>query len=677
MRKNMKKTARATALALASLLCLGACGKQPVDPSSDVSQQTSGSSVVEESTQQEEVKNYWDMLYDVSDTSELPDWEGDTLEITIWNASGTDVMAGVIPESDVVFKELERVTGVKVNVEDSFGNGGNSIDAKLPMVIGTDNLPTIIMGYGIDAQMAELYENGYLADLTEYYENGDLNQLVDRAPMDVFDNYFYSFCRDEAGKYYRLPANLERKQLGTVYVQEGFAPDIFDAEYYTTKANTPTSDLGLTGIHAFMVRDDILKALYPDALTYADIQDIWVANGTFTEEEIFHVNLQSREEFFDFLREVKKLVDTGDYVGVDGRPMEVTYGANSEADNWSLGVYWQSLLGSNVDYFGVVNKQAADESEVVEYGFKTDAFVQHLKDLNQLVREDVIAENSFIDNAATELEKINNLHYAVTYVKDMPSIAKNAGSEIGYTPIWVNVPFDPKYGGVSTVSFQTYMGIFKDTLSDEELDQLIHAINYMNSTVWANCVWYGPASAGLFTVDADGNRTYVNEDLAKNVINQEDNGAAAKYGIGFGRPADNLFNSLPRGICHEFLDPNYLAMGSKERNANDARAQFNPGQLEGRNQIEATVYVNKPVTMYSTAMSNVEGLKKFWDVRNAWEGMLKKVFVAETDAEFEKTYNEAVKFAEDNGLTDETLKEYNDWFVEVNRDKLQAAGIIK
>lgn len=677
MRKNMKKTTRATALALASLLCFGACGKQPVGTSQDASQQSSTSTTVEESTQQEDVaKNYWDMLYEVSDTSELPDWEGDTLEITIWNASGSDALSGVIPESDVVYKELERVTGVKINVEDSFGNGGNSIDAKLPMVVGTNNLPTIIMGYGIDSQLADLFENGYLADLTEYYENGDLNQLTDRAPMDVFDNYFYSYCRDENDKYYLLPANLERKQLATVYVNEGFEPDVFDSEFYTTKGVTPTSNVGLTGVHALMVRDDILQALYPDALTYAELQERWVANGAFTEEEIYHVNLQSKEEFFEFLRNVKELIDTGDYVGTDGRPMEVTYGANSEADNWNLGVYWRQYVGFGGDYFGIVNKKAKDESDVVKFTFKTDEFVQHLKDMNQLVREDIIAQNSFIDNAATELEKINNLHYAVTYCKDMPNIAKQAGSEISYTPIWPNIPINEQYGGVSTVKFTNYMGIFKDTLSDEELDQLIHAINYIHSELWANCMWYGPASAGLFTVDADGNRTYVNEDLANSVVKKEDNGARAKYGIGHGLTQDDIFNSVPKGICFELLDPNYLAMGG-ERNVNDAIVQFNPGQIKGKRNLDTYIYVNKAVTLYSTALSNVEGLKTFWDVRNAWEGMLKKAFVAATDEEFEKCYNDAVKFAEDNGLTDETLKEYNDWFVEANRDKLQGAGIIK
>lgn len=680
MRKNMKKATRATALALASVLCLGACG-QPANSSTGESQQTSTSSVVETSTQQADAaKNYWEMLSEVSDTSELPDWEGDTLEITIWNASGTDAMTGAIPESDVVYKELERVTGVKINVEDSFGNGGNNIDAKLPMVIGTGNLPNIIMGYDIDKQLAELFENGYLADLSEYYENDTFEQLTDRVPLDVFGTYVYSQCKDEDGNYYLLPCNLEQNPLATIYLQTGFTPDIFNPEYYSTKANIPKTVTGKNGQHAFMVRDDILQALYPDALTYAEIQEKWVANGTFTEEEIYHVNIESREAFYDFLRDIKELVDTGDYVGLDGKPMEVTYGANSEADNWNLGVYWPSLMGTDWDYFGTVNKKAADESDVVKYTFKTDAFTQHLKDMNQLIREDIIAQNSFIDNAATELEKINNFHYAVTYVQDMPQKVEAAGFDIGYTPIWLNIPFDEQYGGVGTVKFSTYMGIFKDTLSDEELDQLVHAINYINSPVWAKCVYYGPASAGLFTEDADGKRTYVHEELTKCMVLGEDNGAAAKYGLAKAAKAitsDDLFNSVPAGVCFTFFEPSYLAKGDGERLPNNAKDQFNPGHLEGQSVNDVRIFVDQPVTLYSTAAKNVEGLASFWTVRNAWEGLLKKAFVAESDAEFEKCYNEAVKFAEDNGLTDETLKQYNDWFVEANRAKLKAAGIIK
>ena len=680
MKKNMKKTARVTSLVMASLLCLSACGKQPAGNSSDDVNPATNSSSVVESTQEEEAKPYWELLDEVSDTSDLPDWDGETLEITVWHASGTDALSGEIAENDIVYKEFERVTGVKFNVEDSFGNGGNNIDAKLPMVIGSGDLPNMILGYDIGKQTSELFENGYLADLTDYYVNGDLDQVTKWLPMDKTDTFVYKNARTENGEYYLIPQLISNNKLTQVWSSANYYPDeAYDNEYHNTYGVSPTGPTGLTGSHTFWVRDDILKELKPDALTWDELANIYIEKGTFTEEEIYSLDLNSAEEFYDFLRDIKELLAGGDYVGLDGKPMEVTYGGHTETDNWWLGVYWPGLLkGFNGDYFSLVNKAATNESEVLQWAFSSEFYVDHWKDLNTLIREDVISQNSFLDNAASFKEKLNNLHYAVAYVQSMPSIVKNANSEVGYSPIWVNVPFNTELGGVSAVSITEFYGIFKDTLTEEELDQLIHAINYLNSVVGMNNFFWGPKTAGLFEEDAEGNRTFIDEELHNNMVLRQDNEAALKNGGLFSYLAkDKNFVSRPRGVVEGLLTPAYLARGNMARLETDAITRYTPGILDGMSTADHTIYVNVAPIVYGTYLSKVKGLEEFWAARNGFEDLVKKVYVAKTDEEFDKQLQALIEYTEEYGLTDETLKEYNDMFVKDNKEPLKNAGIIK
>ena len=183
--KKMIKLARVLAMLLVMVLCLSACNTQ----TSHTRGEYTGA-------------KYWEMLDEVSDTSDLPSWEGEILEVSVWFAAASSTIIGTIPETDVCFKEFERVTGVRFNVEECFDNGGNNIDAKLPMVIASKKLPTMIMGYDILKQCNELWEEGYLADLTEYYEDGTLDQLLKYMPYDDAYNYVYHNFADEDGNFY-------------------------------------------------------------------------------------------------------------------------------------------------------------------------------------------------------------------------------------------------------------------------------------------------------------------------------------------------------------------------------------------------------------------------------------------------------------------------------------------
>lgn len=680
MKSNTLKRLLALMLALVMCLSMVACSTTEETKKTDEEPaQTDETVTPEDGDTAEESLNYWDMLNDVSDSSELPDWTGETLEVNVWIAGGTEASIGSIEDTNVTFKELERVTGVKFNYDESYGNNGDTIDATLPRIITSGDLPNIMIGWNIGSQMRELYDNGYLADLTAYYENGDLDQVTRWASMDKFDEILYADARTEDGNYYLIPQGQKSMNYFA-----SIDPEIeeYDAEYYNMYGATPTNANGLMFTNILYVRDDVLQALYPDAMSMEEIQQKYVENGTFTEDEIYDVELNSAEDFFQMLADIKVLADSGEYTGLNGQSIEVTYGPNSEADNWNWMYYLpQTVNGfaSETDYFVAFNREAEDESSVLVRAIDMPQYKDWMQQLNTLVNADIISQNSLVDNSATFNEKLTNGHYAVIYGDTASVRAYDIdGSEGGwaYRPVWVNTPIDTSFGGISTGSSESYYAIFKDTLTDEQLDQLVHAINYLYSVVGTNNFLWGPASAGLYAIDENGNRYYTDAELEANVIGGEDNGAALKYGIAGSYGSENAFGNFPKSYTgHKLLDPKYVSASQKERSASDTKKYYTPAILAGQSRAENTDVFNKDNHAYSFGM-RIEGIQEFWSARTGFEDQMKKVMAA-TPENFESAYADLVNFCEQNSLTAETVQEFNDLFVEYNYAQLQDLGIIQ
>lgn len=619
---------------------------------------------------------YWEMLDEVSDTSDLPSWEGDILEVSVWYAAGTATLIGTIPETDVCFKEFERVTGVRFNVEESFDNGGNNIDAKLPMVIASKDYPTMIIGYDILKQCNELWEEGYLADLTEYYEDGTLDQMLKYLPLEESYEYVYKHFADEDGNMFLLP-NGGTASIMNVWGATEFTHEDWDPVYWETYGKSPTNYNNWNSNAAILVRDDILKALFPDCLTMDDIEQIYLEKGTFTEEQIFDLGLEDPEDFFDLLYDIQELLKTGNFTGVDGKPMEVTYGPNTGVDNWPWMVtlpYLMDGLPQGTEYFISANYDAETPEDLLQLSIKTDYYINWMKKINKLIKDDIISQNSLIDNSTTFKEKAKNAHYAVLYGAQHYPYNDNHDQEWSYRPIYVNTEFNyNRYGGFSSITHTDCIGIFKDSLSEGQLDQLMHAINYLNSEVGLKNFYWGPRSAGLFTEDANGNRTYTKQELIDCMLYNIDNGYATDYGIFNTSMAVPLFNIRPKGVGQMIYQPLYLSAGTSERKAVDAKKYFCPGILEGHALKDHAIFVPVSNNIYTSGL-HIDGIKQFWDARAGFEDQMKKVIAASDDAEFNRELQELYAYAEQNGLTEETIQEFSEMFLEANLDALKKAG---
>lgn len=659
---------------LAAAMCLStvACGqKENPTPSSSAQDNTAASG------DEVAAKKYWEMLDEVDDTSDLPDWDGEILEVTIWAAGGSESAIGEISDTNVTYKELERVTGIRFVEDGSINNMGSSLDAMIPRLVAAKTFPTVIQSWDSAQQLAELYENGYLVDLTPYYEAGYLDHVTYWIPQDKYENTVYSQYTTADGELYAIPYATN---VINDYDNLGVEVAEYDTQYYLLNGMVANLSNGAPLGQCIHVREDILQALYPDSYTRAELEQIWIDNGAFTAEEIFDVPLEDFEDFSQFLYDVDKLLESGDYVGLDGRPMETTFGPNTETDNWAWLTFLPMFIagfGAESNYFTYVNLQAESEDELMVRSIDAPQYKEYMRGLNKLINDDVIAKNSLVDNAAAFAEKWTNGHYAVLYGNSTAGYPiKIDGSEAGwsYRPVWLKNPIDMTLGGnVTGGNVSDNIAIFKGDLTDAQIEQLVHAIDYMNSVVGINNFYWGPESAGLFTVDENGFREYAVEEVRANMRDNEDNGAHIKYGLNNTKFATRNFRLVGMtGVGQTLLAPNYAYKVDKERDAAGTWNAYNPGTIPGQTYNEHVTRLTTNAQIYGFGASN-EDIKVFWAARAGFEAQVTKTIAA---ADFEKEYANLIAYADEYNLTKETVAKFGKIWVDANRDALKTAGII-
>ena len=159
------------------------------------------------------------------------------------------------------------------------------------------------------------------------------------------------------------------------------------------------------------------------------------------------------------------------------------------------------------------------------------------------------------------------------------------------------------------------------------------------------------------------------------MINNIDNGYATDYGIHNTSLSVPLFSLRPKALAQVIYQPNYLAAGTGERKAVDAKKYFVPGILEGHSLADNATYIESSIHIYKSGLE-LEGEQQFLDARAGFENQMKKVIVASSDAEFDRQLQALCTYAEENGYTEDLLEEFTEMFLEANRKSLKKAGII-
>lgn len=562
-----------------------------------------------------------------SDSSEMPDWEGEQIELTMWYANASySGKKNDIAENDVVSPEWARVTGVKFSPA-SFDNNGELVDAKLSKIIASKEWPDILMGCPGNT-LNTMIEEDLIWDLTElipqYMPN--LNAYLEKGDF---------------GKSKRPDGKLYEVDLG-VPLRYAY-PDM--SEEVLVRNTTPQSTTS-----SIWVRDDILKMIKPEAYTQAEILEKYENNqGKFTKEEILNASINSKEEFFQFLRDIKALG-----IKEGNREVYPTF-AFAGSDNWGfmtfLAGYLQGFYGSpgnaGSNYFTYYDV----ETEKVEYMFDKPFFKEILKEFTELVREDVISEDSLIDNRSQFQEKCSSGQYAVLYGSEIPSVVtlNNNAEGYQYRKVTLNIPFNTEKFAplLDELTGGTRYAFLKSEISAEELPQVLRAFDFMITDVGQKLIQWGPKTAGLFTEDAEGNRRYTDKEIEDAAVYGKANDSLVKYG---------LDNKAWPGYAYGMnrWKPIYVY-------------DFVPNV--SRLQMYYTTAIEEPLeTVQGVApniwqfTANVPELKTAFDARTDFEKAMTKCLTAKTDEEFEEFYQTFVDKAVRSGYTEEALAKANEYW---------------
>ena len=610
-------------------------------------------------------QNYWDLLDSAEDTSDLPDWTGKQIKLVEWLGHGSGTADHPKATQDVVTPEAKRVTGVELDTENSFDNGGSSIDVKLSLLAAADDWPGII-NTSSTFLIKDLVTSGELYDLTELlpkycphimklYDPANNKSVMDEITAELSD------------KIYFIPS-----EAPTGFMYETFKDDPgFDEERWG-RIMPPTPVVDWPRI---WVRDDILKKMYPGAKTQDEIEALYLKNGKFTEEEIFDVPIKSTADFLQFMKDMKALIDK-EGIKENGKPVQVAYAAFG-GDNWPvLACFVPAIYGvpGGPDYFTYFDKKAGKLVRTIDQQWFKDAAHEYQK----LVATGVVSKESLLDNSAVFQEKLNSGQYAITFawLKPDENALKEAGRTYRYRQLWLDMPYNfEQFCNVYVpYSQETNIGIFKDSVPEEDLPQVLRYLDYMMSDVGAKLAYWGPRSAGLFK-EENGVRVYMDKELEDNMVYGVDNNRNVYFNL-FNRMASTesnrtAFPMYPTAAAATMDHPKYVYNNIK-LSAGNADTYFQPGALEGLSLEEHKVP--------AVQGQSLTGFSKQWDVfgkgRDAFEKALTAPLAAKDDAEFDKLWEDLKKTADSIGLNESMMEEINKIFFEKNPNIIEDANKI-
>ncbi len=564
---------------------------------------------------------------DYKDSEDIPDWTGKKIKVSVWQDAGATNAYLRYKESpdDVVTPEFERITGVTFDSDNSFDNAGNSFDAKITQVIASGDFPA--MAYSLP-ELSDLVKSGALYDLTEYVEKYCPNVMKFFGPDTVYGN-IWKYQKEKYGGMYAIPTGIQKSAVRDMTK--------IDKTYNLTDEEIENICGVSSSPHGYVyVRDDILKMIYPEAHTLAELEDIYNKNGEFTEEEIFDVPLNSPQDFIDFLYKVDKLE-----LPDDGNGKCYTTFTHVGTDNWMPCSVMLPLFGYSGQYFNYYDL----EKNQMQYTFKSDWFKDILKTYNKLVRDDVASKEALLDTQKGFDEKYTNGRYLVSLKSTPPT--GNMNNKYRYRKVYMKYTngYDKVLSAGTGFDGDKKISFFKNGISEEDLIQTLRYIDFAVSLPGQKLTYFGPKSAGLYTEDENGKLAYKDEDLKNQCIdsNAYGNDLVVKYGL--------IVGPWPG---RPIIDASMYRPSRFYSSKRDMESAFNAGYVD---PIVYPYYADSAIYGETAAIPEV---KKFWQARDAFEDSLTQVFAAENDAQFEERYKNMVDQAERTGLTDETLQKYQE-----------------
>lgn len=575
------------------------------------------------------------------DSEDIPDWQGEKLELVKWEQASnpnSSTNKTVIVTDDPVSKELERVTGITYSVDESFDNGGDNFDAVVAKLIATDEFPHIAEGI---PDPSSLIQGGYLWNVEPYLEKyaPTIYRMFGPDSKTLYGDQ-WRYQMETYGGIYELGIGDTAQAVKDLKEKDG-SVDFTENEISALMGN------GSSAYPYFYMRDDILKQLYPEAHTVAELQEIYKQNGKFTQEEILDVPIESPQDFIDLLYKIK------DLNLMDGKEKVYATFTHTGMDNWPVLVMLGSMFryasatpGSNVNYFSYYDMK----DDTLKATFKQPWFKDVLKMWNKMIRDGVASEEALIDTNSIFKEKLNNGRYIVCYGSYYPT-EESLNGKYAYRKVFARYKVDMDsylYNAYDYTSWNRYT-FFKGALSEQQLIQVLQMLEFMATEAGQKLMNWGPKSAGYYVEESDGKLRFVDEEVQQLITDGKSFNTDKVKQMGLGATWPTKIKLSTTKYVRNIMYAEEL--GSWE-------TAFDAALIE-----EQEFTPSYAPTIYGAeTLVKIPEAKRFWDARNGFEEALVKVFAAQSDEEFEDLYQKMVDYAELNGLTDETFAQYNEFY---------------
>jgi len=588
----------------------------------------------------------------VTDSSELPNWDGNTINLRVWNGHGTGDAIRHRSANDVVSPEIERIFGITLCADESFDNAGQDFAARLAILAATRDFPEL--GYNVLSE--DLIAGNVLHDLTDL--------------IPIYAPNYYAFMREHAprawaagwggtGRHYGIAVNVGNNADAIRRIHP-----YVDIERYSHIAQ-PTDTLG--GLSHLNVRDDILALMFPGTRTQAELEELYLAQGYFTRDQVFDVPVTNWDEAVDFFYLMRDVIEEHGIVAANGRPV-YPLAVFQGGDNWATLAWLNNIMSGNAsfNYFTYFNRQ----TQSLELGFTQDWFREEMRVFNNFVRDGVSPASSLIENNEMFNNRLNAGEYAVSFAWMEPDhgLIEDLDVDWAFRRVFFDVPqnidFILPYRG--EVSGWDDVSIFRDQVSEEDLPRLLMWLDFMYTEAGQNLVAWGPATANIWEY-VDGQRRFTVPELEANLVFNEPNNAHVDFNLATSRYGHHIplnHPTMPIGIHGGGIRaPRYVYdLLQQERHRGGARGAFSSGVHDAHVTTRDIVLVSANVWSF---FDHVESISNFWDVRGTgFEPLMTRVLAAGSDDEFEGAFTAMVEFAALHGLTDESVAEAEVWWRE-------------
>lgn len=405
------------------------------------------------------------------------------LELEMWEGQKGTYRGNV--KEDIVKEAIASITGVKVT-KVTRSDQLSDLE-KFNLLFAAQEVPAL-MHLGLGSERTPIIDQLEQADYLYKFSDAELEKKIPD---------LYAAVAPAAWEIWK---QNDGKIAGILNRAFGASPAWAEKypEWTKKQANGNFNDINI-----FAIRDDILKAIFPNSLSYDELQAKLAKNGTLTLADFEVKGLDSFEQLVTFLYKVKE-----NYGSQGVIPIGVK---NENTNDAFFDVMSRAFNGSNMY---VQFNPVTLEPHAFPFTNR-DAFVKFMKKWNKLYLDGILDPEFAIMKRERIEEKRNNGVYAVYPTWNVEVINGKlaaAGKSFKVRPVVISyktgdMVFDGYYKTEPTRVTSAYY-LNKKKISAQEIDRVLGYLNYFATDQGQKMMVWGPKESGLWT-ESNGKRTWV------------------------------------------------------------------------------------------------------------------------------------------------------------------------